>query len=141
MIRCLTSLFLFLFCQSLFAAPNDLNHLMDTVFATHQFKEVAITADGSHVAWVEQWPLNESQYQNHIFVAASASGAAQRVQVAGSENDHGLTWSPDGKQLAFLGDENGALRLHVFDIASKKVRVVGTITGDLSIPRWSPAGS
>ena len=141
MVKCLAPLLLFLVSQPLCAAPNDLNRLMDTVFATHQFKEVAITADGSHVAWVEQWPLSENQYQNHIFVAASASGEPQRVNVSGSENDHGLTWSPDGKQLAFLADEKGTLRLHVFDLASKKVSVVGTIAGDLSIPKWSPAGS
>jgi len=114
---------------------------MDTVFATHQFKEVAISADGSHVAWVEQWPLSETQYQNHIFVAATVSGAAQRVNVGGSENDHGLTWSPDGKQLAFLADENGSLRLHVLNLVSHEVRVVGAIAGDLSIPKWSPDGS
>jgi dipeptidyl aminopeptidase/acylaminoacyl peptidase len=141
LVKYLASFFIFLVCGPVFAAPNDLNRLMDTVFATHQFKEVAITADGSHVAWVEQWPLSETQYQNHIFVAASASGPAQRVNVNGSENDHGLTWSPDGKQLAFLADENGSLRLYVFDLASKKVRVVGTIAGNLSIPKWSPEGS
>jgi Tol biopolymer transport system component len=104
LVKRVTSLLLVLFCRSLFASGNDLNRLMDTVFATHQFKEVAISADGSHVAWVEQWPLSATQYQNHIFVAATVSGAAQRVNVGGSENDHGLTWSPDGKQLAFLAD-------------------------------------
>jgi dipeptidyl aminopeptidase/acylaminoacyl peptidase len=141
LVKCLASMLLLLVCRSLFAAPNDLNRLMDTVFATHQFKEVAITTDGSHVAWVEQWPLSETQYQNHIFVAGSAPGTAQRVNVSGSENDHGLTWSPDGKQLAFLADVNGSVRLHVFNLATKKVRVVGTIAGNLSIPKWSPEGS
>ena len=72
MVKYLASFFIFLVCGPVFAAPNDLNRLMDTVFATHQFKEVAITADGSHVAWVEQWPLSETQYQNHIVVDASA---------------------------------------------------------------------
>jgi dipeptidyl aminopeptidase/acylaminoacyl peptidase len=141
LVKRVTSLLLVLFCRSLFASGNDLNRLMDTVFATHQFKEVAISADGSHVAWVEQWPLSETQYQNHIFVAATVSGAAQRVNVGGSENDHGLTWSPDGKQLAFLADENGSLRLHVLNLVSHEVRVVGAIAGDLSIPKWSPDGS
>jgi dipeptidyl aminopeptidase/acylaminoacyl peptidase len=141
LVKRVTSLLLVLFCRSLFASGNDLNRLMDTVFATHQFKEVAISADGSHVAWVEQWPLSATQYQNHIFVAATVSGAAQRVNVGGSENDHGLTWSPDGKQLAFLADENGSLRLHVLNLASHEVRVAGAIAGDLSIPKWSPDGN
>ncbi len=138
--KCLTSLLLFLLCGPLFAASSNLNQLMDTVFATHQFKEVAITADGSHVAWVEQWPLSEEQYQNHVFVTASASGPAQRVDVRGSQNDHGLAWSPDGKQLAFLAEENGTPRLHIFHLASGKVTIAGTIAGDLSTPKWSPDG-
>jgi dipeptidyl aminopeptidase/acylaminoacyl peptidase len=139
--RRLSSLLLLLFCSSLLASAGDLDHLIDTVFATHQFKEVAISADGSEVAWVEQWPLNNLRYQNHIFIAATKSGVPIPVKAARSEDDHGLTWSPDGEHLAFLADETnqGEFQLHVFDLRTKEVKVVGPI-GDLSTPRWSPKG-
>ena len=142
MVKCLASLVLLVFCGPTFAASTELNGLMDTVFATHQFKEVAITTDGAHVAWVEQWPLSDTQYQNHIFVAAAnASGPAEQIRVAGSDNDHGLTWSPSGKYLAFLADVHGSPRLHVFDLTTRKIRVVASIAGDLSSPKWSPDGT
>lgn len=138
-----TSLFLLLVCRAVFASSNDLNRLMDTVFATHQFKEVALSANGAELAWVEQWPLSETKYQNHIFIAATAAGAPMRVNTGNSENDHGITWSPDGSRLAFLADEGNqdSLRLHVLNLRTKEVKVIGRLAGDLSTPRWSPDGS
>ncbi len=143
MTRSLTFLVLLLFCPALLAASGDLDQLIDTVFATHQFKEVSISADGAEVAWIEQWPLTAEKYQSHIFIAATPSGEPRRVHVGSSENERGLTWSPDGQKLAFLADDNndGALRLHVLDVRTNQVKPLGTITGELSTPKWSPDGT
>ena len=141
MTRSMTPLFFLLFCPSLLAASGDLDQRMDTVFATHQIKEVVISSDGAAVAWVEQWPLTQEKYQSHIFTAA-ASGTPQAIHAGKSEDEHGLTWSPDGKRLAFLADESntGVLQLHVLNLRTHEVKVLGSLAGNLSTPRWSPDG-
>ena len=55
----------------------------------------------------------------------------------------GLTWSPDGKQIAFVSLRSGSLDIHVIDLASRHVKQLtnNAILGGLSAdPDWSPDG-
>ena len=116
---------------------EKISRLTDTVFATHQFKEVAIAGSGAHVAWVEQWPLDEMRYQNHIFVSAANRANPKRITVADSNDEHGIVWSPDGEKLAFLADQGR--RLYVYDLASGEGKPLAQ-SGTFNVPRWSPDG-
>jgi dipeptidyl aminopeptidase/acylaminoacyl peptidase len=125
------------------ASAADLDQMIDVVFATHQFKELAISPDGSQVAWVESWPLDQDKYQNHLFVSSTRAPGRKQIAVGASQDEHGLTWAPDGTHLAFLADETNSrkFKLHILDLDSGSTRVVGALAGDLSIPKWSPEGS
>ncbi len=54
------------------ASAADLDRMIDVVMATHQFKEVALSPDGSHVAWVESLALERGQIPESSFVSAHA---------------------------------------------------------------------
>src|ERR1700684_525207 len=125
------------------ASAEDLDRMIDVVMATHQFKEVALSPDGSQVAWVESWPLNEDKYQNRLFVSSTRNPSPQPIVVGVSQDEHGLTWAPDGAHLAFLADEanNGKITLHILDAGSGNVRRLTAFAGDPSSPKWSPDGS
>jgi hypothetical protein len=70
------------------ASAADLDKMIDVVFATHQFKEVAISPDGSQVAWVESWPLDQDKYQNHLFVSSREAPARKQIAVGASRDEH-----------------------------------------------------
>jgi dipeptidyl aminopeptidase/acylaminoacyl peptidase len=125
------------------ASAADLDRMIDVVMATHQFKEVALAPDGSQVAWVESWPLNEDKYQNRLFVSSTRNPSPRAIAVGVSQDQHGLTWAPDGTHLAFLADEanNGKITLHILDPGSGNVRRLAAFAGDPSSPKWSPDGS
>src|ERR1700761_1650096 len=125
------------------ASAADLDRMIDVVMATHQFKEVALSPNGSQVAWVESWPLNEDKYQNRLFVSSTRNPSPKAVMVGSSQDEHGLTWAPDGQHLAFLADDSndGKLFLHILDAGSGNVRRLTGFAGDARIPRGRPYGS
>ncbi len=136
-----TTAAMLVYCCALVAQASDvtekIGRLTDTVFATHQFKEVAISRSGVHVAWVEQWPLDEMRYQNHVFVSAADRANPKRITVTDSNDDHGIAWSPDGEKLAFLADQGR--RLYVYDLETGETKPLAQ-SGAFNVPRWSPDG-
>src|SRR5262249_33586377 len=82
-----------------------------------------------------------------IFVGNSKDLSAKPQQVSasreGAGHDEGhVTWSPDGRRLAFLSDaaENGQLELYVSDLSSAAPRKLTNLKGFLDEPQWSPDG-
>lgn len=48
-------------------------------------------------------------------------------------------WSPDGKQLAFVGNHNGADDIYIIDADGSNVRRLTTIAFVASVTAWSPS--
>jgi len=129
------------------ARPN-VDQVLDSLSQLVEFRGVAISPDGSRIAWVEavrgkDGPLSD---RSIIFVAArDAAGAApQRISAAapGSWDERGIAWSPDGRRLAFLSDagQRRQLQLYVADRQSGRPRKLTQLKGTLADPKWSPDG-
>jgi len=103
-------------------------------------RQVAISPDGTHVAWVEPAGGGSAIYVQDL----KASGAQPRhltAASAGTSAEEGdVRWSPDGKQLAFLSDAggNGQSQLYVADLEGGGARKVTSLKGFLADPAWSP---
>src|SRR5215813_10465517 len=100
------------------ATTAPLDSGIDLLFRTRGFEQVAIAPDGLRFAWVEKLP--DGSGDTGIFVGNSKDLSAKPQQVSasreGAGHDEGhVTWSPDGRRLAFLSDaaENGQLELYV----------------------------
>jgi dipeptidyl aminopeptidase/acylaminoacyl peptidase len=126
------------------ASPKE---TLDLLFATQQFKQVALSPDGRHVAWVEARPNADRTPSAHsaILLRATAGGATQRISAGDGQalgEEHGLAWAHDGQQLAFLSDcgKKGQLQLYVIPAAGGKARQVTHLAGYLADPKWSPDG-
>jgi dipeptidyl aminopeptidase/acylaminoacyl peptidase len=125
-------------------APAD--QALDALAAVHQFREVAMSVDGSMVAWIETIPAKDGSDSSRSAVLVKdlrEVSAIARTVMDGGETAQGLTWSRDGK-LAFVAtaDSEKQLQLYVADKPGHaKPRRVTNVEGFLADPHWSPDGS
>jgi dipeptidyl aminopeptidase/acylaminoacyl peptidase len=129
------------------ARPN-VDQVLDSLSQLVEFRGVAISPDGSRVAWVEAVRGKDGPVSDRsiIFVAArdGVGAAPQRISAAapGSWDERGIAWSPDGRRLAFLSDagQRRQLQLYVADRQSGRPRKLTQLKGTLADPKWSPDG-
>jgi len=127
---------------------TPLDSVISTLFATHNFKQAAISPDGNSVAWVEEVHSKNGVISGStvIYVKNLKSGAPPRRIGAGvadslhAESD--VAWSPDSQKIAFLSDaaKKGQLQLYVINAAGGTAKILTNVKGFLANPGWSPDG-
>ena len=112
-----------------------------------KYGETVISPDGKRVAWVEELdgPAGTSTPLSQIFVADLAADERKPRRITAGDGKVGcversITWSPDGKQFAFLSDHDkqGQFQVYVAAVESGEVRRLTAATGLLADLRWSP---
>ncbi len=134
-----------LLCRVLVLAQDPSSNLdtgLQSLFSVRHFEQVAISPDGSRVAYVER-----VHGGNSIFVVdrAAVSSPAQRISAASDNNrrdESDIAWSPDSKRLVFLSDADnaGQLQLYLYNFSTRSAQKLTTLTGFLDSPAWSPDG-
>jgi dipeptidyl aminopeptidase/acylaminoacyl peptidase len=131
------------------AAKTSLDRLFDSLTAVRTFKEVVISPDGQRVAWVEALPDKGGVPSNlsTIYVADFNSPDRAPLRVTAGDGtaahaENGLAWSPDGRHLAFLSDneKKNQLQLYLAPADRGPIRKITSLTGHLASPQWSPRG-
>ena len=149
------------------AAHPALEAAIDQLAVTRRYDEAVISPDGKWVAWVESLPATKDapSQGSAIYVAPVAAGPATKAGAKGAaaksaaaaapapqritavsgdapHDEHGVSWSPDGKSLAFLSDaaDAGQLQLYVAPVAGGTARQLTKLKGYLATPLWSPDG-
>ena len=117
----------------------------DATPSVRNFREEKISPDGTRVAWVES--LTTAGRGSAIYVQDIESPGSQprRVSAAtegSTAHEEDVSWSPDGKQLAFLSDVAGDSQseLYVADLDGGAPRKLTSLKGFLADPGWSPDG-
>src|SRR5207248_2529950 len=112
--------------------------------AIHHFQQAAISPDGSLVAYVQTLAAPRKSV---IYIASLQSPSAPRIRISAGDgktthDEHGLAWSPDSKQIAFLSDreKEDQLQLYVAPATGGPARQLTHLTGFLQRPAWSPDG-
>src|SRR5512146_505002 len=124
----------------------SLEKLIGSLAGTQTYNEAAISPDGTQVAWSQ--PLRDSvgaaTWNSAIYAAEVRNPAARRRITAGSGGNNyaerDVTWSPDGKRLAFLSNASGQAEGYVADASGGAARKLTEVTGYLAAPSWSPDG-
>jgi len=126
------------------AGGQTLDRTLAEIAAVRQFHQAALSPDGSRVAYVEALP---APGKSAIYTASLQSASAARVRISAGDgktthDEHGLAWSPDGKQIAFLSDreKKDQLQLYTAPAAGGQARQLTHLTGFLQGPSWSPDG-
>ncbi len=131
------------FPSLLLASPKE---SLDLFYATQQFNDVALAPDGRHVAWTEARPNADRTPSTNasIFLGRTAGGAARRISGDGARlcDEHGLAWSPDGRQLAYLSNRKATqqLQLYLVPASGESPRMLTHLSGYMAHPSWSPDG-
>ncbi len=107
----------------------------------------ALSPDGRYVAFLSERDL----FNINLFVADAQTGSVVKKVRETSGDPHfdairfiasSGTWSPDGKQLAFVTFVQGDNELSLFDVARRGIvsRVTVSGVGAMANPAWSPDG-
>ncbi len=78
-----------------------------------------------------------SRYQLRI---ADADGEGGQIAVTSPEPIISPSWSPDGRELAYVSFESQKAVVYVQDVSTGKRRAVANFRGSNSAPAWSPDG-
>ena len=122
-------------------ADQSRNAVIDQTVATLQrvqtFEQVAISPDGSRVAYVKvvHGPSGEKTAETGVYVQPVTSGDATRLNGRKNEEASAVAWSPDSAQIAFVTDQ-----LYVASRDGANVRALTSGKGAFAMPRWSPDG-
>ena len=130
------------------SSGTPLERAVDELYAAHRFTEVAVSASGARVAWVEAFDVPGAASSRSIIRAVDRKEVppAPRMLTAGGAalREHDIAWSPDGRSVAFISDAPGETRAQVylatFDDAQAAPRKLTQLVGAVSSPRFSPDG-
>ena len=144
---------LFAFLGVLAAIPataQTVPQLLATVSGTTQYREAALSPDGRYLAWsVTLKNKDNTQSPNSeiwLLDRTKNSSAPTKLTVWKTPHaEHGIAWSPDSRQIAFLSDAEkpGQYELYVQSAASQSsaARRLTNLTGFLAAPAWAPDAS
>src|SRR5262249_32796140 len=106
------------------------------------YGDVALSPDGSHVAWVQSTAASTSKQTYIRETSANAPAKMVNTQITGERTDFDPTWSPDSKTLAFFSSAGDKEQRQLWTVGtdgynSKKIT---NLNGYAARPRWSHDG-
>ena len=114
--------------------------------ALRDYRAVALSANGQRIAAIESSKAGEEPQRPHaaIVVRDAANGTiVQQFDPCAVCSYDKPNWSPDGRQLAFVGYDAkaGTAHLYLATMTQAQTRVLTSIKGVASTARWSPDGT
>ena len=107
----------------------------------HYAQDPRISPDGQYIAFVKVTPDPlEKTYKRNIWLYPMAGGDA--FQLTRGDKDSQPTWSPDGKQLAFVSARAGKPQIYLLPTGGVggEARALTSMDRGAHSPDWSPDG-
>lgn len=83
---------------------------------------------------------NEYYYTRHLYLLDLSGGIEPTQLTFGDRNDGQPQWSPDGKHIAFVRNENDKSQIWILPLSGGESHAITKAEFGASRPRWSPDG-
>jgi dipeptidyl aminopeptidase/acylaminoacyl peptidase len=109
---------------------------------------IAVASSGRWIAYVltdrdDEWNVQEARPTGHVYVQMMSGGRAgpPRALTSGAAHSAFPVWSPDGRRLAFIREEQGDGRTVIWDAERDRMTPVGDhFTARVYLaPQWDPS--
>jgi dipeptidyl aminopeptidase/acylaminoacyl peptidase len=140
------AVFLFSALSAIAAEPQNTNmrQLTDHLGKTVLYGNIAISPDGTQLAWVQSTAATiANQTCVQPVTAAAPAFVVKLGNAAGDREDFDPNWSPDSKTLALFstaGEKEGQRQLWSIAADGSNARKLTQIKGYAARPRWSHDG-
>jgi len=118
--------------------------ILGAVGRTTRFRQVALSPEGTWVAWVEVASAGGTLiHAVELDVSEPRAVRLSACPEARACDESSIAWSPDGKRLAFLSDalQRGQPQVYVAELGQVPARKLTSFTGPVASPQWSPDGA
>jgi dipeptidyl aminopeptidase/acylaminoacyl peptidase len=124
------------------STAQTMQQLTEQLGKTVLYGDVAISPDGTHVAWVQSTAATTSKQTYIRGTSESASAKMVNIPITGERTDFDPAWSPDSKTLAFFSSagEKEQRQLWTVNANGSKPKKITNLNGYAARPRWSHDG-
>jgi dipeptidyl aminopeptidase/acylaminoacyl peptidase len=134
--------FLVAFLLPMTLTAQNMQHLTEQLGKTVLYGNVALSPDGTHVAWVQSTAAKTSKQVYISEVSGNAPAKLVELPITGERTDFDPAWSPDSKTLTFFSSarEREQRQLWTVSANDSEARKITNLNGYAARPRWSHDG-
>ena len=127
----------------------SMREVLTATYAVRELNDVELAGDAKAVAWEEDFRdprrLLRSAHYSAVYIKRIDGGESVQITAGGTSGyyeEKNPTWSPDGRQVAFLSDarSKGQRQIFVADSDGARVHQIGMLVGDVAHLTWAPTG-
>ncbi len=116
--------------------------LTEQLGKTVLYDDIALSPDGTHVAWVQATAATTSKQTYFRGTSGNAATGPVNLATTGERKDSDPAWSPDSKSVAFFSDagEKDQAQLWTVNADGSDPKKITHLKGYAARPRWSHDG-
>jgi acylaminoacyl-peptidase len=121
---------------------QTMQQLTEQLGKTVLYGDVALSPDGTHVAWVQSTAASTSKQTYIGETSGDAPATLVKIPISGEKTDFDPAWSPDSKTLAVFSsaDEGAQRQLWIVKTDGPDPKKLTNLQGYAARPRWSHDG-
>ena len=121
---------------------QNMQQLTEQLGKTVLYGDVALSPDGTHLAWVQSTAATTSKQTYIRETSGNAPAKLVKLPITGERTDFDLAWSPDSKTLAFFSSagERDQRQLWTVKGDASDAKKITKLNGYAARPRWSHDG-
>ncbi|HEX3421231.1 MAG TPA: S9 family peptidase [Candidatus Udaeobacter sp.] len=134
--------FLVAFLLPMTLTAQDMQQLTEQLGKTVLYGDIALSPDGTHLAWVQSTAATTSKQTYLREVFGNSPAKLVNIPITAERTDFNLAWSPDSKMLAFFSSarERDQRQLWTVNANGSGAKKISNLNGYAARPRWSHDG-
>src|SRR5438067_701132 len=121
---------------------QTMQQLNEQLGKTGLYGDVALSPDGTHVAWVQSTAASTSKQTYIRETSGNSQAMLVKIPIIGERTDFDPAWSPDSNALAFFSSagEKEQRQLWTVNAHGSSPKKITNLNGYAARPRWSHNG-